>query len=246
MIESFDILIVSHQKDFHKLPTVINSIKSNVVGFDKIHIISNETLLLNDPKIIVHNERDILNVNFNRIKYRPNWIYQQLLKLLQTVTQKWYLVIDADTIISKQLSPIQNGNAKFYFNENSQNYKPYFKFSEKLKIPKTEENTFISEIMLFNRDYIKELFSINNLNRIEDILEFIYENVDETSQLSEYELYGNFIKKYHPNSYEDKHIKGWGYGMGSHDESFWDENRMTVICEVYSKNFDVMSFHTYN
>jgi hypothetical protein len=246
MIESFDILIVSHQKDFHKLPTVINSIKSNVVGFDKIHIISNDTLLLNDPKIIVHNERDILNVNFNRIKYRPNWIYQQLLKLLQTVTQKWYLVIDADTVISKRLSPIQNGNAKFYFNENSQNYKPYFKFSEKLKVPKTEENTFISEIMLFNRDYIKELFSINNLNRIEDILEFIYENVDETSQLSEYELYGNFIKKYHPNSYEDKHIKGWGYGMGSYDESFWNENRMTVICEVYSKNFDVMSFHTYN
>jgi hypothetical protein len=133
-----------------------------------------------------------------------------------------------------------------YFNENSQNYKPYFKFSEKLKVPKTEENTFISEIMLFNRDYIKELFSINNLNRIEDILEFIYENVDETSQLSEYELYGNFIKKYHPNSYEDKHIKGWGSGMGSYDESFWDENRMTVIYEVYSKNFDVMSFHTYN
>jgi hypothetical protein len=34
--------------------------------------------------------------------------------------------------------------------------------------------------------------------------------------------------------------------MGSYNQSFWNENRMNVIYEVYGKNFDVMSFHTYN
>lgn len=246
MIENFDILIVCHQKDFQKLSMVISSVKSNVVGFDKIHIISNGKLLSDDPQLVIHNERDILNVDLSEIKYRPTWIYQQLLKLLQTVTKQWYLVIDADTIITRQISPIENGNAKFYFNQNNQNYKPYFDFSEKLKVPKSEDNTFISEIMLFNRDYVKELFSMNELNTTEDILKFIYENVDESSQLSEYELYGNFIEKYHPNEYEDKYIQSWGFGEGSHDETFWDEQRMKVIYEVYGKRYDVMSFHSYN
>ena len=41
MIENFDVLIVCHEKDFHKLPIVIQSIKQNIMGFDKIHIISN-------------------------------------------------------------------------------------------------------------------------------------------------------------------------------------------------------------
>jgi hypothetical protein len=246
MIENFDILIVCHQKDFQKLSMVISSIKSNVVGFDKIHIISNGKLLSDDPQIVLHNEKDILNVDLSKIKYRPNWIYQQLLKLLQTVTKQWYLVIDADTIITRQISPIENGNAKFYFNQNNQNYEPYFNFSNKLKVPKSEDNTFISEIMLFNRDYVKELFSMNELNTTEDILKFIYENVDESSQLSEYELYGNFIEKYHPNEYEDKYIGSWGYGEGLYDETFWNEQRMKVMYEVYGKRFDVMSFHTYN
>ena len=246
MIENFDILIVCHQKDFQKLSMVISSVKSNIVGFDKIHIISNGKLLSDDPQLVIHNEKDILNVDLSKIKYRPTWIYQQLLKLLQTVTKQWYLVIDADTIITRQISPIENGNAKFYFNQNNQNYKPYFEFSEKLKVPKSEDNTFISEIMLFNRDYVKELFSMNELNTTEDILKFIYENVDESSQLSEYELYGNFIEKYHPNEYEDKYIQSWGYGEGSHDETFWDEQRMKVIYEVYGKRYDVMSFHSYN
>lgn len=246
MIENFDILIVAHQKDFQKLSMVISSIKSNIIGFDKIHIISNGKLLSDDPRVVIHDENDVLKVDLNRIKYRPQWIYQQLLKLLQTVTKKWYLVIDADTIITRELSPIANGNGKFYFNQNTQNFKPYFNFAEKLKVPKTEENTFISEIMLFNRDYVKELFSMNNLNTTEEILEFIYENVDEESQLSEYELYGNFVEKYHPDEYEDKYIGSWGFGQGSHNVSFWNENRMTVIYEVYGKHFDVMSFHTYN
>jgi hypothetical protein len=246
MIKSFDILIVSHRKDFQKLSMVVNSIKSNIIGFDKIHIISNEKLLSDDPRVVIHDENDVLKVDLNRIKYRPKWIYQQLLKLLQTVTNKWYLVIDADTIITRELSPIANGNGKFYFNQNSQNYEPYFNFSNKLKVPKSEDNTFISEIMLFNRDYIKELFSMSNLNTTEDILEFIYENVDETSQLSEYELYGNFIKKYHSDEYEDKHINSWGFREGLYDETFWNEQRMKVMYEVYGKRFDVMSFHTYN
>jgi hypothetical protein len=87
---------------------------------------------------------------------------------------------------------------------------------------------------------------MNDLNTTEDILKFIYENVDESSQLSEYELYGNFIEKYHPNEYENKYIMGWGFGKGSSDENFWNEQRMSVIYEVYGEDYDVMSFHTYN
>jgi len=245
MISSFDILIVCHEKDYLKLPYVINSIKFYIEGFDKIHIVSNSELKIDDDRVITHHENDILKVDLEKLKYRPNWIYQQLIKLLQDVTQEWYLVIDADTVVTKKLSPIANGNPKFYLNQNEQNYKPYFDFAKKLKIKKVLQNTFISEIMMFNRNYVKELFSINKLNDNEQILKFMYNNIKEKCHLSEYELYGNFIQTYHPNTYELKQISSWGFGKGNWDVNFWNEHRIKVMIEVYGKDHDLMSFHTY-
>jgi hypothetical protein len=245
MIENFDVLIVCHEKDILKLPKVIQSIKTYVDGFDKIHIITNNYFKLDDERVIFHNEKDILNVEFDKLKYRPNWIYQQLLKLLQGVTKDWYFVIDADTVITRKFTPIANGNAKFYINKNEQNYKPYFTFAKKLNVKKVFNKTFISEIMMFNRHYIKELFSMNNLNTKEDILEFMYKNINENSHLSEYELYGNFIHQHHPDEYEIKEISSWGFGKGNWDPTFWNDERIKVMVEVYGRDYDLMSFHTY-
>jgi hypothetical protein len=246
MIDIFDVLIVAHQKDFHKLPIVINSIKTNIVGFDKIHIITNTNLTIDDSQVVVHNENDILKIELDKLDYRPTWIYQQLIKLLQNVTRQWYFVIDSDTVITKKLYPIANGDAKFYFNQNKQHYKPYFDFAKKLKIKKNISNTFISEIMMFNRDYVRELFSMNGLYDNEQILNFMYKNVKENSQLSEYELYGNFIETHHPNEYEHKSVFSWGFGRGNWDVNFWSEQKIKVMIDVFGKDCDLMSFHTYN
>jgi hypothetical protein len=246
MIDNFDVLIVSHEKDFNKLPLVIQSIKNNIIGFDKIHIITNADFFINDERVVVHNEKNILDADFGKFKYRPNWCYQQLIKLLQNVTRDWYLVIDADTIITRMLTPIANGNAKFYINQNEQNFKPYFNFAKKLKINKIVNETFISEIMMFNRQYVKELFSLNNLKTNDEILNFMYKNITEKSQLSEYELYGNFISKYHPDEYETKKIFSWGFGRGNFDVNFWNPQRISVMIDVYGKDHDLMTFHTYN
>ena len=40
------------------------------------------------------------------------------------------VVIDADTVITRKIHPIANGNAKFYMNQNEQNFKPYFNFAK--------------------------------------------------------------------------------------------------------------------
>ena len=245
-MENFDILIVCHKKDSLKLPLVLESIEHNIVGFENIHIISNSTLNIDHSKVFTHNEKDILEVDFDKIHYRPTWIYQQLLKLLQTVTQDWFLVIDADTIVTKKIEPMANGNPKFFFNQNEQEYPPYFNFCKKLNVKKVCPNTFISEIMMFNRSYIKKLFESNNLDTEDKILNFIYKNVNIYHQLSEYELYGNFIEMNFPDLYEKKFISSWGFGKGSKDENFWNENRIKVMTDVYSKDYDLMSFHTYN
>ena len=245
MIENFDVLIVCHEKDFHKLPIVIQSIKQNIMGFDKIHIISNVDYTFEDERVIIHNEKNVLEIDLSKIKYRPNWIYQQLIKLLQNVTRQWYFVIDADTVITRKIHPIANGNAKFYMNQNEQNFEPYFNFTKKLKVKKIINRTFISEVMMFNRDYIKELFSSNGLKTNDEIINFMYKNIKENSHLSEYELYGNFISKHHPNEYEIKEIKSWGFGKGNYDVNFWNPHRISVIMDVYGKDYDLMSFHTY-
>jgi hypothetical protein len=245
MITSFDVLIVCHEKDYPKLPVVISSIKSNVESFNKIHIITNTDLTIDDSTVVVHHEKNVLDINLKKLKYRPTWIYQQLLKLLQNVTQEWYLVIDADTVVTNKLMPIVNGKGRFYFNQNEQNYEPYFDFAKKLKIKKVVENTFISEIMLFNQNYVKELFSTCGLNSNQQIVEFMYENIKEKSHLSEYELYGNFIQANFPNEYDAEEIYSWGLGKGSWDTNFWNQQRMEIMIEAFGKDYDLMSFHTF-
>ena len=241
----YDVLIVAHEKDYIKLDIVIDYIKKNVVKYNSIHLIVKEKSAVPSFKEVqIHNEQDVLALPFEKINFfRPNWIYQQMLKLLQNVTLDDYLVVDSDTIINKQLDVVNNNEVSYFFHTENQNHTPYFTYMEKyFSIKRNYDFSFISEIMFFNRKRIKELFLIRNLNNINQIIEFLCNSNTPDVYLSEFELYGNFITEKYKQSYEHKHIT---YSkLGSSIPNFWTNEQMQKALNE-NKDVNIISMHSW-
>lgn len=222
----YDVLLVAHKKDYIKLNYVIKYIKKNLIGYNNIHLIVKN---INDvPKfvdVLIHNEQDVLPVDFNKFKYRPTWIYQQMIKLLQNVTFKNYIVVDSDTIINKPLNPFDQNNKPVFFFTKNQYHEKYFKYLLKyFNINKCCNYSFISEIMFFNREIIKKMFFEIKLVDIKDIINFFYDSNTEDSYISEFELYGNYMESKFKGVYTYKHLSI--YDEGSESPSYWSEEKI--------------------
>jgi hypothetical protein len=110
---NYDIVIVSHEKDFNNIKFIVEYSEKNL-NFDSIHLILSERepfidleLLRSITKkpVFLHNESDVLKVDKSRIKHRPNWIYQMCLKMFQNVTKNDnFLVVESDCLILKNIS----------------------------------------------------------------------------------------------------------------------------------------------
>ena len=241
-MEEFDVLIVSHKKDFDKLPFCIKSIRQYLNGYQDIHIISNE--IIDIEGVICHYEQDVLKVDKTRIKHKPSWIYQQMLKLLQTVTRKWYLVIDADTYLNKPLEVFENGKPIIFNGIYPVSHDGYFLFSEKyFNVSRVYPETFVCEIMLFNQDIVNEMFESNGYLTTQDKVNLFYNAIDSEHFISEFELYGNYVEKTRPELYIKITIYG-RHWLGI-EENYWNDK---TIQEFIDKNpdSDIISTHSMN
>jgi len=139
-MKNYDIVIVSHEKDFNNIKFIVEYAEKNLV-FDSIHLILSERKEYEDLELIKtlttkpihhHNETDVLTVDKGRIKYRPNWIYQMLLKMFQNVTENDnFLVIESDCIILNDINFFDGDKTIFHLCRD-QNHEPYFNFSNKI------------------------------------------------------------------------------------------------------------------
>ena len=243
----FDIFIPIHSKDFKKIDFLISSIERNIPGYNKIFIVSNEPLDKTFPNqnIMILNEKEVLNVDLSKINHRNTWIYQQMLKLLQNVTNDWFLTIDSDCFINKRIDVIsENGQPNFIINQIPDRGIAYFKYSQKyFNLEKKYEFSFVSELMLFNRKLILEMFNSIGLSSIDDVIDFFYKTITEEEHLSEFELYGNYIMENYPNLYKIKRILSRKTGLHDFEDNYSDEK----INEIISKNsnYDVIQYHTW-
>ena len=251
MFEPYDILILAHTKDSNVLPLTLKSIRENIKGYNNIHVITNDPSKLpikTSDKIFVHYEQDVLPADLSLFKFRPTWVYQQLIKLLQTVTTKNYLIIDSDMVFLKPL-PIftEQGTPNFFISSRDEFSPFYYNFNKKyFNIDKKYPHTFISEIMFFHRPFIKELFTSINLLTTDQILDFFYKTVTQHERLSEFELYGNFIETKYPNIYSKYNFNC--DSRASEVLNFWSPEKIqNIITELQLKNDipSVVVFHNW-
>jgi hypothetical protein len=209
-----DAIIPYHGKDESVIKKCCEALQ-DIVEIKRIFIIADKnpnvpnTIFINEKEltnIIDLNEiKNIWNKNNEKLSYRSGWIYQQLIKLgcheIIPDLQENFLVCDSDIIflnnpyknLSKNIFPYSKAYTGQYHEPYRKNYVILMK----------EE--CISGISFINHHMI---FNINKLNKLKDFIEQKNDNrwdlaiinslnFSEPSNFSEYDLYGNWIFKYH-------------------------------------------------
>ena len=252
-MSEYDIVIVAHEKDFNNIKFIVKQCSINL-NFNSIHLILSDRVKFNDldtiksytdKEIYLHLENEVLKINKEKISYRPNWIYQMMLKIFQNVTEKDnFLIIEADCLILKKID-FFNGDKTIFYLTRDQYHSPYFNFNKKvLNLDRVSNHSLISEFMMYDKKKINHMLKESNCENVNDFINLIYDNVNVDCYPADYELYGNFCLKYYPENFITKKIDYNFYGRESSVHPFWkDEEIENLIKNNETKS--TISFHTW-
>lgn len=252
-MKKYDIVIVSHEKDFGGIKHIVKHANENL-SFESIHLIVSERepfnelevlKTLTDKPIFVHNETDVLKIDKSRVGVRPNWIYQMLLKIFQNVTENDnFLIIESDCAIIKPLDFFDGDKTIFYLGREHL-HQPYFNFNNKiLGIGREFNHTFICEFMMYDKKIVRDLLTKSNCNDVNDFLELIYTHTNDECYMADYELYGNFVYKFHNEKFSTKNLNFKFAGRYFFDSPFWTDSEIEILIDE-NKDNDLVTFHTW-
>ena len=243
-----DILITLAEKDFSKLPFVVESIQQNIDGVRDIYCISDITVPQPLSGVLYFLEKDVLNFDFNlfegKVKARKGWYIQQYLKLFQEITPDDYLVVDSDIYFNRKINIIENGKPSFLFGTNY-THPPYFKFMwDVFKLKKEYHYSFINEVMYFKREYLQHLLKSRRLTKDQffRISVKVLNTLNAISGFSEYELYGNYVTKYFPQSYNYTYVKT----VSKAKPGSWSVKELRNYINLYKgQDVDILKMHSW-
>lgn len=208
----YDVVIKSHQKDYHKLGLVVDSIQYLNPEPENIYILTQDgfypkNTIFNDKIIFIKDEQIIPYIDRRKLTHRPNWNWVNLVSLLQTfTTNDLYFDVQSDNFFTQQIDLFdEQGRPKIFQSTanplNNQGHRPYFEFSEKVfGIKKNSEGySYIIEFLMYDRKLLKELFK--KFDSVDDMLQVIYQNINNSSYPADQEIFGNFVEKYFPEKY---------------------------------------------
>jgi len=250
---SFDIVIPLGPNEISRINEQIQHVKKNVVGYRNIYIISFDPNITIDGCIIIDErifEFKINDIASYFIKYkgkynRNGWYLQQLLKLYAGFTINGilnnYLVIDADIFFLNKISFLEND--KYIFTTSDEYHIPYFIHMNKLHecFKKNHTKSGIAHHMMFNKNLIKEMFELVETKYNRKFWVIFIEKVEEhkkypinhvESGASEYELYFNFMIKYHNDKIIIRNLNWSNISVSDYKNNTYDKNKDYVsVCE---------------
>lgn len=238
-IKKYDLVVLSTNKDYNKIKFLYKSLTNLNPMPENIYVISPTKIKECIDGINYYLDVDVLNIEREKIKYRPNWISQQFIKLFQNITiNNNYLVIDSDVYINRKIN-LFDGNRNNFFISSDQHHLPYFNFLRKYGIQKNFKRSFISEIMLFNKSIINDFLSEKNMDR-ESFIENSIKLIDNDCYISEFEFYGNMVLQNYPELYGFKNIINQPYGKNRE----WDDSEIDNHINN-NNNADIISYHSW-
>lgn len=239
----FDVVIPLGPNDLQNIEKQIECTKTNVVGLRNIYVVTpipdffcsncivvNESIFPFFDQIAVYHGKD----------GRNGWYLQQLIKLYAGIIIPGildrYLVIDADTFF---LTPTQfiNSENQCQYNFGREYHCHYFDHMRRLHpdLMRVYELSGICHHMMFETRFVKELFELVEeenkpfwvifLEKVEPWLRHGF-----GSGASEYELYFNYVCKFHPDEIEVRELN-------------W-ENVQKL--DLKKKDLDYISHHHFN
>lgn len=227
-MSSFNVIIPIASKDVGFVSTVVQYVRRNIEGVGKIYAITNASNISKLCHSVADSQFEILDENrlvkgltFPNVRKllakagenRPSqtgWYFQQFLKFAFAQSEyasDYYLSWDADTLPVNTIKFFSN-EGKPMFTRKIEYHAPYFETMNRLiGIGRQVDYSFIAEHMLFNSAVVRELISAISKSAVhgdtwfEKIINACVFADDRANLYSEFETYGNYCAKYHPDMY---------------------------------------------
>jgi hypothetical protein len=219
--KQIDLVIVSTSKDFdilvHSVKHAVKALSDYHVNFVKI-IVPNrdveqcERLFSNSQNhILVVNEEDLVPEDqFAKLTHyfggRNTWVLQQLLKVQAVLSSESdaILILDSDTILLRR-RPWFDRQGKQLLMPTYEYNRFYYEFLNKIKVSEVvPKYSLISHHMIMQPLLFREIMSFLDIHELSELIEIVCKNAELTIQSPiclEYELYGQYLINYKPNSY---------------------------------------------
>lgn len=238
----FDIVIPVGPNDQSIVANQLKYTKKNIIGYRNIYLVCCDSSLKIDGCITI--DESIFPFNIRTVSKihgkleRNGWYLQQLIKfysgtVIPDILDR-YLVIDSDTFFLKPIHFIEDG--KCLYNYGRECHIPYFIHMAKLckdfrKMEKDKSG--ICHHMMFETKYIKEIIDLIETSHGDKFYNVFLNLVTEKSGsgASEYEIYFNYILKYHKTDVKLRKLN-------------WT-NTGDFVRVVSSDLYDYISYHWY-
>lgn len=262
-----DVFIPATIKDLNKLDLVVQSILKFVkepigdfyVSMPNIMDLSPVQKLKDfngvEHRLEFHNDLDVLStIDLRKSKFRPNWVLQQLLKLCQTLTKTEDIFIcDSDIVFVRDFKLFDGDRPIQYLGHDDNEY--YMNFNRKFSnndFGRVTSDSYIADLGLWKKSVLDEMFAKYNMTR-EQFNDFTLENVhyDGTQEgsciISEYELYGNYCAKFHPELYCSRMFNELDCGkpQNSQRQQIFTRNEMlNLIASADTSKYDAVKLQS--
>jgi hypothetical protein len=250
-----DIVIVYHSKDSKILPYCVEGTK-HINNRRNVYLVTNkdpciENTIFIDETLFPFSKSEIESYLYENHKSRAGWYYQQLLKMysykiIDSISDN-FLILDSDTVFLNEVSFINEN--KICYSTSSENNIMYYEHMN-IVLPGLEKQiptkSGIVHHMVFNKEILNEIVTkIENIHQTtfwDAMMKNINKEHGNESTLSEYEIYFNYVNKYH----SDKIVIRELIWRNISDLPNW--NTYTKIKDLleYAKNFlHYVSIHLY-
>jgi hypothetical protein len=150
------------------------------------------------------------------------------------------MCIDSDLIFNRPIDVFAGGKPNFFISDRDQHHIPYFSLMEiYFGFSRQVNHTYINDFMLFDKNVCREMLPdlktfVNDLNEI---------LVNEEYLFSEFETYGNYVAKTHPQMYNHTHTKTKTHGQYKQ----WSHEEIRAVINMYegATDVDLFTIHTW-
>lgn len=245
----FETVIPCAPVDTNKLPYVIDALTS-FTDTISVNVITPDPMLVDTTRdyrvpVRVYADENVIKFDRSRFKYRPNWIFQQFIKLFQNVTlTDWYLVIDADLLFNRPI-PFFHDDKPVFMLGLDQRHDPYFEFNKRmLGIGKTYPYSFLSECTLYSKYIVADLLRFSGCSSVDEFLSKSADIIDGGTYPADSEFYGSYVVHAQPDVYLYQKLRavlGGKYG----GEAWTKEEIEQRMREIGPQEADIYTIHSW-
>jgi hypothetical protein len=244
----YDVFIPSAKKDEFKIPLILEGVLNNLDA-QNVYICSPSKIenQIKDSRVNYLLDDDVFNFDRKRISFRPNWTYQQFLKMFFSIgINDHFVSLDCDSIILKKLNWFEGGLPVWRYGWD-QHHNPYFAFNEVVfDLKKSLQHTGIGDVGFFDRRICSSFLNYCSVESPGELLSKFCSVISPGFHPSEFEIYSNFVNAYYPGRYVFKKIKQQNYGKRLDFGQDWTlEEIKSLISKHSSDDTEIMQVHSW-